>query len=42
MSDEEREAHRLLDLVRAGDDSIPDSVILWALRVTGDAIGLRT
>lgn len=40
MNDEEREAMRILDLLKAGDD-IPPSVVQWALRVTGDAIGLR-
>ena len=40
MTDEKREANRILDLVRAGDDSVPLTVINWALRVTGDAIGL--
>jgi hypothetical protein len=41
LSDEEREAMRILDLLKAGDDTIPASVIAWCLRVTGDAIGLR-
>lgn len=40
MDDEEREAMRILDLLKAGDD-IPASVVQWCLRVTGDAIGLR-
>lgn len=39
MNDEEREAMRILDLLKAGED-IPASVVGWALRVTGDAIGL--
>lgn len=41
LNDEEREAHRILDLVRAGDKTIPESAITWALRVTGDLIGNR-
>ena len=40
MNDEEREAMRILDLLKAGDDIHP-SIIQWCLRVTGDAIGLR-
>lgn len=40
MDDEEREAMRILDLWKAGED-IPPSVVDWCLRVTGDAIGLR-
>lgn len=40
MNDEEREAMRILDLLKAGED-IPPSVVLWALIVTGDAIGLQ-
>ena len=39
MSDEEREAMRLLDLWKAGED-IPETMITWCLRVTGDALGL--
>jgi hypothetical protein len=39
-NDEEREASRILDLVKAGGDA-PESVITWALMVLGDAIGLR-
>jgi len=35
---EEREAARILDLVRAGGDA-PESVITWALWVLGDFIG---
>lgn len=41
MNDEEREAMRILDLLKAGDDSIPESVVQWCLRVTGDAIGVQ-
>ena len=40
MNDEEREAMRLLDLWKAGED-IPPAMVDWALRCTGDAIGLR-
>lgn len=40
MDDEEREAHRILDLLKAGED-IPESVVAWSLRVTGDALGLK-
>jgi hypothetical protein len=40
MNDEEKEAMHILDLVKAGED-VPDSVILWALRTCGDAIGLK-
>lgn len=40
MTPEEQEAMRILDLLKAGDD-IPASVVQWALRVTGDAIGLK-
>jgi len=36
---EELEAARILDLVRMGDDSVPCSVITWALWVLGDAVG---
>jgi len=38
MNDEEREASRILDLVRAGGD-VPESVIIWALWTTGDLVG---
>lgn len=41
MSDMKRRANRLLDLVRAGDKTIPLDAINWALRVTGDALGVR-
>jgi len=34
---EKREAHRLLDLVRAGAD-VPEMAILWALLTLGDAL----
>jgi hypothetical protein len=40
LNDEEREAMRILDLLKAGED-VPESVVQWCLRVTGDAIGLR-
>ncbi len=36
---EEREAMRILDMVRAGLD-VPASTIAWCLFVTGDAVGL--
>lgn len=39
MNDEEKEAMHILDLVAAGED-IPLSVVNWALRITGDGIGL--
>lgn len=38
-TDAEREAARILDLVRMGGDA-PESVITWALWVLGDAVGL--
>lgn len=38
MNDEEREASRILDLVRAGGD-VPESVITWALWTLGDLVG---
>ena len=40
LNDEEREAMHVLDLLKAGDD-VPDSVVDWALRVTGDSIGVK-
>lgn len=40
MNDEEREAMRILDLLKAGED-VPESVVNWCLRVCGDAVGLR-
>lgn len=40
MNAEEKEAMRILDLVKAGHE-VPRSVVDWSLRVTGDAIGLR-
>lgn len=40
MNPEEREAMRILDLLKAGED-VPESVVAWCLRVTGDAIGLQ-
>lgn len=41
MNYEAAEAHRILDLVKAGDDSIDEGLILWCLLVTGDLIGNR-
>lgn len=38
MNDEEREASRILDLVRAGGD-VPESTVTWALWVLGDLVG---
>lgn len=40
MNHEEKEGMHLLDLVKAGED-VPESAVDWALRVTGDAIGLK-
>lgn len=40
MNEEEREAMHILDLLKAGED-VPESVVEWALRCTGDAIGLK-
>jgi hypothetical protein len=37
---EEMEAARILDLARYGGD-VPESVITWALWVSGDLVGLR-
>ena len=39
FNEEELEAHRVLDMARAGFD-VPDSVIGWALFVLGDGVGL--
>ena len=36
---EELEAHRILDMVRAGMD-VPQSTVTWALFVLGDSVGL--
>lgn len=36
---EEREAMRVLDMVRAGFD-VADDMVRWALFVTGDSVGL--
>jgi hypothetical protein len=36
-SDEKKEAHRILDLVKIGWD-VPDMTVLWALIVLGDAL----
>lgn len=41
---EEREANRILDLWKAGaseEEGITGGLVDWALRVTGDSIGLR-
>jgi len=38
---EELEAARILDLVRLGDETVPCSIITWALFVLGDAIGCQ-
>jgi hypothetical protein len=40
LNDEEREAMRLLDLWKAGED-IPPAIVDWSLRVTGDSVGLK-
>lgn len=39
-NDEELEAARILDAVKAGLD-VPDTVVAWALWVTGDTVGYR-
>jgi hypothetical protein len=39
LTDEELEAHRVLDMAIAGFD-VPDSVIGWALFVLGDGAGI--
>jgi len=39
-NDEEKEADRILDLVRMGDDSVPWTTITWCLWVLGDAVGI--
>lgn len=37
MTDEEREASRILDMVRVGQsDGITVELIRWCLRITGD------
>lgn len=36
---EEQEAARILDLARAGGD-VPESVITWALWISGDLVGV--
>lgn len=38
LNPEEREAHRILDAVKAGID-VPESVVTWALWVSGDLVG---
>lgn len=38
MTEEEREAMRILDAARAGMD-VPESAITWALWVCGDLVG---
>lgn len=40
MNHEEREAMHLLDLLKAGAE-VPLTAIEWALRTTGDAIGVK-
>jgi hypothetical protein len=39
LNEEEREAMRILDMVRAGMD-VPATTVTWALFVTGDSVGL--
>lgn len=39
-NDEEREAARVLDLVRIGGD-VPESAVIWALWVLGDLVGMN-
>ena len=39
MTDEVYEAHRILDLAKAGKD-IPVSTLMWCLFLTGDLLGL--
>lgn len=44
MNHEEAEANRILDLWKAGADEsegITQQLVEWALRCTGDAIGVR-
>lgn len=38
-TDEEREAHRVLDHAKSGLE-VPPSMIAWALLVLGDGVGL--
>lgn len=40
MTDEEREAMRILDLLKAGEE-VSDELVSWCLRTTGDSIGLK-
>ena len=40
LSDEGKEAARILDLAKAGGD-VPDTVITWALWALGDLVGVR-
>jgi len=40
MNHEEREASRILDLLRAGGD-VPDTTVAWCLFVLGDLESLR-
>lgn len=45
MNNEEQEAHRILDLWKAGadeSDGITLGLVNWCLRVTGDAIQTST
>ena len=37
MTDEKKEAHRILDLARIGWD-VPEMTVMWALIVLGDAV----
>ena len=37
---EELEAHRILDLVRAGIGGVSEPMIKWALFVLGDGVGM--
>lgn len=38
-NEEELEAHRILDLVKAGID-VPESSVAWAFIVLGDGVGM--
>lgn len=40
MNHEEQEAMRILDAARSGLD-VPESVITWALWVSGDLVGVQ-
>jgi hypothetical protein len=41
MNHEEKEASRILDLVKMGDTTVPWTTITWALWTLGDAVGLK-